>query len=175
MARPGALAYLAWRAIVAHPLKLLFRRPGTGLERFRAAYVSEGLVPADPARRAAAEAAAACTSCGLCEMGCALAGAAPAVRALGLHAVFRLYARTTFDLALAAEALEACAGCAGCDALCPARVPISRVLAALRGAPEAAAPGRGAVPGRGEGTPQDRPEPAPPGEQPRPGRLFSPS
>ena len=132
MARPGALAYLAWRALVAHPLKRLFRRRGSGLERFRAAYVVEGLVPTRPEDRAAGEAAAACISCGLCESGCGLARASPAVRALGLHAAFRLYGRSSADLPLAAEALDACAGCSGCDALCPTRVPIARVIAHLR-------------------------------------------
>ena len=53
----GALAYLGWRALVAHPLKRLFRQRGTGLERFRAAYVSEGLVPTRPEDRAVGEAA----------------------------------------------------------------------------------------------------------------------
>jgi heterodisulfide reductase subunit C len=133
MARPGALAYLAWRALVVHPLKRLFRR-GSGLDRFRAAYVAEGLVPTRPEDRAAGEAASACISCGLCDTGCELAQATPAVRALGLHAAFRLYGRNTPDLPLAAEALDACAGCAGCDALCPTRVPISRVVAHLRAA-----------------------------------------
>ena len=132
MASPAALAYLAWRALVAHPLKLLFRRRDTGLERFRAAYVSEGLVPTRPEDRAVGEAAAACISCGLCETGCALAEATPAIRALGLHAAFRLYGRSSAELPLAAAALDACAGCAGCDALCPTRVPISRVVSHLR-------------------------------------------
>ena len=132
MASPTALAYLAWRALVAHPLKRLFRRRGTGLERFRAAYVSEGLVPTRPEDRAVGEAAAACISCGLCETGCALAEATPAIRALGLHAAFRLYGRSSAELPLAAAALDACAGCAGCDALCPTRVPISRVVSHLR-------------------------------------------
>ena len=132
MASPAALAYLAWRALVAHPLKLLFRRRGTGLERFRAAYVSEGLVPTRPEDRAVGEAAAACISCGLCETGCALAEATPAIRALGLHAAFRLYGRSSAELPLAAAALDACAGCVGCDALCPTRVPISRVVSHLR-------------------------------------------
>jgi len=145
VARPGALAYLAWRALVAHPLKRLFKWRGTGLDRFRAAYVAEGLAPAEPARRAAAEAASACISCGLCETGCDLATATPVVRALGLHAAFRLYSRTTMDLALAGDALERCAGCAGCEALCPTRVPIARVLAALRGG--GVGPGRGGRPG----------------------------
>jgi succinate dehydrogenase/fumarate reductase-like Fe-S protein len=126
-----AMLYLGYRAIVAHPLKRLARR-GTGLERFRAAYVDEGLAPVTPEDRAAALAAQECISCGLCETGCALAGADPMVRALGLHAAFRLYGRGPHELPLAAAALEACAGCAGCDALCPTGVPISRVVAQLR-------------------------------------------
>jgi formate hydrogenlyase subunit 6/NADH:ubiquinone oxidoreductase subunit I len=175
MARPGALAYLAWRALVVHPLKRLFTRRGTALERFRAAYVAEGLVPADPARRAASQAAAACISCGLCETGCDLAAATPVVRALGLHAAFRLYSRTTRDLELAGDALERCAGCAGCDALCPVRVPIARVLAALRGTGSPPSPPDAAGPGRGAAAPREPLEPSPPGEHPRPGKLFSPS
>ena len=131
MATPGALAYLAWRAIVAHPLKRLFRRRGPGLAQFRAHYVAEGLVPVAPEDRAAAAAGSACICCGLCETGCDLAAAIPAVRALGLQAAFRLYSRTTADLSLAAEALELCAGCSGCDVLCPTGVPISRVIAQL--------------------------------------------
>jgi heterodisulfide reductase subunit C len=131
MASLGALGYLAYRALVAHPLKRL-RARGSGLERFRAAYVTEGLRPTRSEDRAIGLAASACISCGLCETGCALAGAAPAVRALGLHAVFRLYSRSAVELPLAADALVACAGCAGCDALCPTGVPISRIVAHLR-------------------------------------------
>jgi heterodisulfide reductase subunit C len=131
MARPTAIAYLAWRAMIAHPLKRLFRHHGTGLERFERAYFPEGLVPTSPQDTAAGEAASACISCGLCETGCSLAAASPPVRALGLHAAFRLY-RSAASLPLAAEALDACAGCAGCDALCPTGVPISRVVAHLR-------------------------------------------
>lgn len=134
MGRPSALAYLAWRALVAHPMKRLFRRRGTGIERFHAAYVTEGLVPTRPEDRAIAQAASACIACGLCETGCDLAMATPAIRALGLHAAFRLYSRSFADLPLAAGALDACAGCAGCDALCPTRVPIGRIIAHLRAA-----------------------------------------
>ncbi len=126
-----ALAYLGWRALVAHPAKRAFRQPGTGLERFSAAYVSEGLVPTRTEDRAVGEAAAACIACGLCEVGCELARATPQVRALGLHAAFRLYSRSSAELPLAREALAACAGCQGCDALCPTGVPISRVVAHL--------------------------------------------
>jgi heterodisulfide reductase subunit C len=132
VASPRALAYLAWRALVAHPLKKLFRQQGTALERFEANYVSEGLVPTRPEDRAVAQAAAACIACGLCEVGCELAGAAPAVRALGLHAAFRLYSRNAAELPLARAALDACAECTGCDALCPTGVPISRIVQHLR-------------------------------------------
>jgi heterodisulfide reductase subunit C len=148
MARPGALAYLAWRAIASHPLRKLFRRPGTGEARFLAQYGAEGLLPTRPEDRAAAQAAAACISCGLCELGCDLAGAAPAVRALGLHAAFRLYSRNLAELPLSAGALAACTACAACDALCPTQVPISRVVATLRAIAGRPAPGAAGAPGR---------------------------
>jgi heterodisulfide reductase subunit C len=128
VASPRALAYLAWRALVAHPLKKLFRQHGSGAERFASNYVAEGLAPTAPEDRAIGEAASACIACGLCETGCDLAGAAPAVRALGLHAAFRLYSRNSADLPLAREALDACAACSGCDASCPTGVPISRIV-----------------------------------------------
>ena len=127
--RPGALAWLGWRALVAHPLRRLLQR-GSGAERFAASYQSEGLARTRPEDRAVGEAAAACIGCGLCETGCALA-AAPAVRTLGLHAAFRLYSRSSLELPHAVEALEACAGCTGCDALCPTGVPIARVVREL--------------------------------------------
>jgi succinate dehydrogenase/fumarate reductase-like Fe-S protein len=146
--RAGALSYLAWRALVAHPLRRLFRRRGTGLERFNAAYVTEGLGPTTPEDRAIGEAASACVACGLCELGCDLAGAAPAVRALGLHAAFRLYSRSAADLPLAADALAACEGCASCEALCPTGVPISLIIRQLRAKLVAAAAGARA-PGNG--------------------------
>ncbi|GAO04755.1 4Fe-4S dicluster domain-containing protein [Anaeromyxobacter sp. PSR-1] len=138
MASPRALAYLAYRALVAHPLKRL-RARGPGLERFRAAYVSEGLLPTLLQDREVDEAASACISCGLCEPACDLARAAPAVRALGLHAAFRLHGRAGPELALSAAALEACDGCGACEARCPTGVPIARVVRALRARAEAGA------------------------------------
>ncbi len=125
--RPRALSYLAYRALLAHPLKRL-RQRGTGLDRFLASYASEGLVPTHPDDRAAGEAASACIGCGLCEAGCELAGAVPSIRSLGLHAAFRLYGKSSAELPHAAEALRACAACQGCDPLCPTGVPIARVV-----------------------------------------------
>jgi heterodisulfide reductase subunit C len=128
--RLRALAYLAYRALVAHPLKRA-RRRGSGLARFTASYGPEGLVPTLPEDRAIGELAAACIGCGLCELGCDLAAAAPAVRAMGLPAAFRLYGRSSVELPLAREALEACRGCAGCEPLCPTGVPIGRIVRSL--------------------------------------------
>lgn len=125
--RLRALAYLAWRALIAHPVKRL-RHSGSGLERFAASYEPEGLVPTRPEDRAIGEAASACIGCGLCELGCELAGAAAAVRSLGLPAAFRLYGRSTTELPLAREALEACRACVGCEPLCPTGVPIGSIV-----------------------------------------------
>lgn len=125
-----ALAYLAWRALVVQPLKrLLLRLRGrSGVERFLASYAGEGLGPTRPEDRAVGEEAAACISCGLCEFGCDLSSSVPGIRALGLHAAFRLYSRSAAELRFAADALGACASCTGCDALCPTGVPISRIV-----------------------------------------------
>jgi heterodisulfide reductase subunit C len=140
--RPRALAYLAWRALVAHPLRRL-RQSGTGAQRFAANYAGEGLLSTRPEDRAVGEAASACISCGLCETGCSLAATAPSVRDLGLHAVFRLYSKSTADLPLAREALEACAACQGCDPLCPTGVPIGRIVRHLLARVAPGSAGRG--------------------------------
>ncbi len=125
--RLRALSYLGYRALVAQPLKRL-RQEGSGLERFLENYGGEGLVPTRPEDRAAGEAASACIACGLCEPACDLAAAAPGVRALGLHAAFRLYGRSSTELGHAREALAACAACRDCEARCPTGVPIGQVV-----------------------------------------------
>lgn len=137
--RLRALSYLAYRAILAHPLKRV-RQRGTGLERFLASYGPDGLWPTRPEDRAAGEAASACIGCGLCETGCELAASVPTVRSLGLQAAFRLYGRSSAELPHAREALQACAACRGCDPLCPTGVPISRIVRYLLGRVSEVAP-----------------------------------
>jgi succinate dehydrogenase/fumarate reductase-like Fe-S protein len=148
VASPAALVYLGYRALVAHPLRKVFRRRGTGLERFRSSYVAEGLTPTTPEDRALGLAAQGCIACGLCETGCALVGATPEVRALGVHAAFRLYSRHPVELPLAAAAfaaLAACGDCAGCAALCPTGVPIDRLVSAFAARAGSRGPARLAI------------------------------
>ncbi len=130
MSKAGSYAWLAWRAVVPHPLRAL-RRRGTGEERFLANYAAEGLAPTGLEARAAAEAASACISCGLCESGCALRSAVPAIRSLGLPSVFRLLSKSDGMRAHGAEVLAACASCTGCEPLCPTGVPITRLVRLL--------------------------------------------
>ncbi len=144
--RLAALSYLGYRAVLAHPFKRMGQE-GSGLDRFLANYAVEGLLPTRPEDRAIGEAASACISCGLCEIACDLAGAAPAIRALGLPAAFRLFGKSSVELPLAAAALQACLACADgrCDAACPTGVPISRVVRHLHARVSEAAPGYAAA------------------------------
>jgi succinate dehydrogenase/fumarate reductase-like Fe-S protein len=130
--RLRALSYLGYRATLAHPFKRLGQR-GTGKERFLANYAPEGLLPTLPEDRSLGEAASACIACGLCEPCCDLAGAVPAIRAMGLHAAFRLYSKSSAELPYAADALAACLSCASaaCEAACPTGVPIAAVVRRL--------------------------------------------
>ncbi len=130
MSKVRSYAWLAWRAVGPHPLRAL-RRSGTGEERFLAAYATEGLAPTTPETLADGEAASACISCGLCDSACALRAAIPSVRALGLHAAFRLCGKSDEMLAASGDVLAACAGCTGCETLCPTGVPITRLVRAF--------------------------------------------
>jgi Fe-S oxidoreductase len=129
-----ALLYLAWRALLVQPVKRLLLRGG-GKARFLAAYGAEGLLPTGPEDLEVALLASRCTGCGLCEAGCRMPVAAPALRAIGLPAAFRLVGRQAADLPLGRALLEACGACTGgaaCQAWCPSQVPIGRVLGHLR-------------------------------------------
>jgi succinate dehydrogenase/fumarate reductase-like Fe-S protein len=126
-----ALSYLAYRALIAHPLKRL-RWRGTGRERFLAAYQSEGLLPTRPEDREIRQAASACISCGLCEIGCSPAESPVALCGMGLHAAFRLYSRSDMALSRASDDLVAYPASGSFEGVCPTGVPISRILARLK-------------------------------------------
>jgi heterodisulfide reductase subunit C len=132
-----ALVYLGWRAVFVEPVKRLFQR-GSGLDRFRALFAADRLAPTSVADRELSLLAARCIGCGLCEPGCRMAAASPALRALGLPAAFRLVGRSGGDLAAARDLLAACRECSGCEPLCPTGVPIGRVVGHLLARAEAA-------------------------------------
>jgi heterodisulfide reductase subunit C len=127
VSKAGSYGWLAWRAVVSHPLRAFTRR-GTGKERFLASYGAEALLPTTPEARADAEAASACIGCGLCEAGCALRAAIPSIRDVGLRGAFRLYSKSAGMLSVSGDALGDCAGCTGCEPLCPTGVPIARLV-----------------------------------------------
>ncbi len=127
MSKLGSYAWLSWRAVVSHPLRAL-RRHGTGEERFLSNYAADGVRPTSVEDREVSEAASACIACGICESSCALRTAIPAIRALGLHASFRLHAKSAALVDLGRESLAACVACTGCEPLCPTGVPISRIV-----------------------------------------------
>jgi Na+-translocating ferredoxin:NAD+ oxidoreductase RnfC subunit len=129
--RIRALSYLAYRALVAHPLKRL-RWRGTGRERFLAAYQGEGLLPTRLEDREIRQAASACISCGLCENGYSPGGDPVALHGMGIHAAFRLYTRSDMVLSRAGDDLAACPVSGTFEAVCPTGVPISRILLQLK-------------------------------------------
>lgn len=134
---PLALLGLGWHALVVQPLKRL-RARGSGLERFSAAYASDGLRPTTAAERATLGAASRCIGCGLCEDGQRPAedpGMAPALAALGRPAAFRLAGRRSADAALDRPLLDAWAARPAPPHRCPTGVPLDRVTEALRRRP----------------------------------------
>ena len=122
----GADLYLAWRAVVAHPLRRLLDRAPQGKARFLRNYGAEGLVPTTPTDRAMLAAAGRCISCGLCDELDGQLGRIAAGDYQGASLLPRQYARSSAELPHVARALEAIdpeAYRAG-EAACPTRVPL---------------------------------------------------
>ena len=71
MKRLIALFFLAWRAVVLHPLRALLAGP-RGKERFLQNYAPEGLVPYSADERARLPRFSGCIQCGLCDAVCPL-------------------------------------------------------------------------------------------------------
>lgn len=116
--------YLGYRAVVAHPLRKLFRRDErTGIERFLANYGVEGLLPTSNDERRLREGAARCIACGLCDAFGARVSLVPLS-----------YARATPDLRHAHAELEALPPSAveKGEQVCPTRVPLRALTDSLR-------------------------------------------
>ena len=125
--------YLAWRAVVVHPLRRLFEREPQGRARFLRNYGPEGLVPTTPRDKAMLAAAGRCISCGLCDELDGQLGRIARGDYQGASILPRQYARSSVELRWAAPALEAIdpeAYRAG-EAVCPTRVPLVALAAWL--------------------------------------------
>jgi hypothetical protein len=148
---------LGVRAVVVHPLQLLWRGPRGG-GQFRDNYLRERLLPTSPADRAHQREAARCIGCGLCDVPAAAAGLAqlPSL-------VPRVFARCSVDLPVSREAIAQLAANeplleAG-ERLCPERVPLRGLihwltellvqLDACEGCDSSVAPAPSAVQGHG--------------------------
>ncbi len=124
--RLAADGYLAWRALVAHPLRRVFDAGPRGKEKFLAHYAPEGLVPTTPADKAMLAAAGRCIGCGLCDAFDGQLTRLPKAVYGGAALVPLRYARSSVELGHARGALDAIVPRAyrDAEAVCPTRVPL---------------------------------------------------
>lgn len=170
--------YLAYRALVAHPLRrLLSEEEGTGRQRFLGNYAAEGNIPFTDADRAVLKGASRCIHCGLCnaydrallETSRQLYG--------GASLIAPSYARATPDLPRARAALAEAtdARLLRAEAVCPTRVPLRALAQLLRQKLQeldalTADAERRRPPAKGPRLPEPEPLPA---TEPPPSRLAS--
>lgn len=127
--------YLAWRAVVKHPLRLMFstdERPGA--QRFLDNYAPEGLIPFTLEERRVLATASRCIHCGLCDAYDPALAAQPKTRFDGPSAIPLAWARATPDLPRARAALAALDDDAlsRAEKVCPTRVPLRQLAQTLR-------------------------------------------
>ena len=124
--RLAADGYLAWRALVAHPLRRAFDAGPRGREKFLAHYAPEGLVPTTPADKAMLAAAGRCIGCGLCDAFDGQLARLPKAVYGGASLLPLQYARSSVELVHAAGALRSIDPEAyrAAEAVCPTRVPL---------------------------------------------------
>jgi ferredoxin len=131
--RLRAVSFLAYRALVAHPLSLLTSRAHErGKARFLANYAPDGLVPLTPAEREALPRAMRCVGCGLCDAVCPLAGKLPAREFQGPSVVALAWSRATPELGHVEASLRRlpmdCGTCRRCEEICPREVPLRELF-----------------------------------------------
>ena len=134
MKRLHALALLAfyfWRHWL---LKLTFRYDAGGESRFLSNYRPDHIEPLSRPERKLRARAMSCIGCGLCDAVCLPAAASPD-GPLSLSALMLAAGRDgTVSASAKVDADRlGCTDCGACEPLCPAGLPIVRLLAGLRG------------------------------------------
>lgn len=127
--------YLAYRALIAHPLRRLFSPDErSGKQRFLDNYAAEGLVPISAQYRELLHEASRCIHCGLCEGFDRALAALPRTAYGGASLLAVSYSRSTPDLPRARAALEALSEeqLIRSEAVCPTRVPLRALARHLR-------------------------------------------
>lgn len=127
--------YLAYRALIAHPLRRLFSPDErSGKQRFLDNYAAEGLVPISAEYRELLYQASRCIHCGLCEGFDGALSVLPRTTYDGASLLPISYSRATPDLPRARAALDALAEnqLVRSEAVCPTRVPLRALARSLR-------------------------------------------
>lgn len=132
--RQAGTLYLGYRALIAHPLRKLFRSGElTGKERFLRNYAPEGNVPTSNEDRRVLRGAARCIHCGLCEAYDSALAELPRTLHGGASLLPVALARATPDLPRARALLARLKpeSLARGEAVCPTRVPLREIAAFL--------------------------------------------
>ncbi|HEY8207512.1 MAG TPA: hypothetical protein VIG99_08530 [Myxococcaceae bacterium] len=132
--RQAGTLYLAYRALIAHPLKKLFQRGDVApRDRFLRNYAPEGNVPTTEEDRRVLRGASRCVHCGLCEAYDAALAELPRTLHGGASLLPVALARATPDLPRARALLEKLKpeSLARGEAVCPTRVPLQEIAAWL--------------------------------------------
>ncbi|MCA1826776.1 MAG: 4Fe-4S dicluster domain-containing protein [Myxococcales bacterium] len=134
MRRLLALFFLAWRAVVLHPLRNALAG-SRGKERFLENYAPEALVPYSAAERRVLPRFSGCIQCGLCDAICPLVPRLPRRQWRGPSLFAVAYSRSTPELShlrTPIGLLDNCGTCSACQTVCPRAVPLLEIFAFTR-------------------------------------------
>jgi succinate dehydrogenase/fumarate reductase-like Fe-S protein len=127
--------YLAYRALIAHPLRKMFSTDErSGKRRFLDNYGSEGLFPMTAEDHAVLRTASRCIHCGLCDAFDLAVATLPRATYDGASLLPLVYSRSIPNLAWARAPLAQLREeqLIRAEAVCPSRVPLRRIAEFLK-------------------------------------------